>query len=122
MIWFRRFEAILSKLGSIFLCWYGLVNGVEWAANLFRFLAVLGGLVGILYFFVPNKYWTSTRTKGRSLPVFISVPFDIIVICICAAQGAFVMAILVLASLLGKEKVHGLDENDDLPREPEVTR
>lgn len=75
---FRAFRWFLFNGLCSTACWYG-VNGVKGAANVYMFFLGVSVFTGIIIRF-SKETRDKMKSKGPSVPLWVSVPYDITMI------------------------------------------
>lgn len=95
----RRLSWVLQNGAVVGLAWYGVVEGVEWAANILRFLIPLVIALYVLLLIGINAdaaIKRKAKEAGPSVPGWLNLAYDLALALFLAAHGWFVYAGLVM--------------------------
>ena len=112
---FKRIAMFIMLTGLMQFCAiYGLLYHVEWAKNIILFMVWAMGIITTLIFSAKDVR-NEIRRKGRSVPAWVSICTDLVILIILASVGRFVTAAAMLWQMACEAAIYEEDKSINNP-------
>jgi len=101
----RRFFWVLINISFAIAFYGGYFKGIEWLANIFKFFFWFN-VISTISCYLSDDAKNRMREKGRAVPRFVTIFYDLSIIIVLAALGKFVLASFWMLQMGAEQSIY----------------